>query len=66
MKDNFIGKEVKIYDGDLIGQTTGVVVEMLGENRAIIETKEGYRLQRHVVNSTELKQDGSGYIINDL
>lgn len=39
MKDNFIGKEVEIYDGDLIGQTTGVVVEMLGENRAIIETK---------------------------
>lgn len=35
---------------------------MVGENRAIIETKEGYRLQRHIFNSTELKQDGSGYI----
>lgn len=66
MKDNFIGKEVKIYDGDLIGWTTGVVIEMIGENRAIIETKEGYRLQRHVFNSTELKKDGSGYIMNDL
>ena len=35
---------------------------MLGENRAIIETKEGSRLQRYVFNSTELKKDGSGYI----
>ena len=40
MKDNFIGKEVKVYDGDLLGWTTGTVIEMLGENRAIIETKE--------------------------
>ena len=39
MRDNFIGKEVIVYDGDLIGWTTGVVIEMLGENRAIIETK---------------------------
>lgn len=66
MKDNFIGKEVKIYYGDLIGWTTGVVIEMIGENRAIIETKEGYRLQRHVFNSKELKKDESGYIMNDL
>lgn len=44
MKDNFIGKEVKVYDGDLVGWTTGVITEMLGENRAIIETKEGFRL----------------------
>ena len=66
MKDNFIGKEVKIYDGDLIGWTIGVVIKMIGENRAIIETKEGYRLQRHVFNSKELKKDGSGYIMNDL
>lgn len=62
MKDNFIGKEVKVYDGDLIGWTTGVVIEMLGENRAVIEAKEGSRLQRHVFNSKELKKDGSGYI----
>lgn len=62
MKDNFIGKEVKVYDGDLVGWTTGVIIEMLGENIAIIETKEGSRLQRHVFNSTELKKDGSGYI----
>ena len=66
MKDNFIGKEVKVYDGDLIGWTTGVVIEMLEENRVIIETKEGYRLKRYVFNSKELKKDGSGYIMNDL
>ena len=66
MKDNFIGKEVKIYDGDLIRWTTGVVIEMLRENRAIIETKEGSRLQRHIFNSTELKKDGSGYIMSNL
>ena len=66
MKDNFIGKEVKVYDGDLLGWTTGTVIEMLGENRAIIETKEGSRLQRHVFNSTELWKDGSDYIMSNL
>lgn len=39
---------------------------MLGENRAIIETKEGSRLQRHVFNSTELWKDGSDYIMSNL
>ena len=51
-----------VYDGDLIGWTTGVGIEILGKNRAVIETKEGSRLQRHIFNSTELKKDGSGYI----
>lgn len=31
---------------------------MLEENRVIIETKEGSRLQRYVFNSTELEKDG--------
>ena len=65
MESEYIGKEVDVYDGDLIGWTTGIIVAMLDENKGIINTKEGSRLQRYISKKGPLKNDGCGYIVEN-
>lgn len=57
------GDSVKIYDGDLIGWTTGELLKCLDKNRWIIKTKEGYMLNRIIKDSKKCLKDGSGYLI---
>ena len=54
------GKEVKVYDGDLIGWTTGIIIKKVDELRVKIKTKEGYELVRVLKVDSELQKDGSG------
>lgn len=63
LKENM---KVKVFDGDLIGWTTGILVEQyqLHQNKWRIFTNEGSELVRYVKeNYTELKADGCGYAI---
>lgn len=55
---NIIGRAVKIYDGELLGWTTGEIVRDFGSNRVKIKTKEGYDFCRWLETSNEAAQDG--------
>jgi hypothetical protein len=52
MKENYPGKIIKIYDGDLIGWTTAKLIEKTAEMNGFeqwrMETAEGYELRRFV------------------
>ena len=58
MSGRFVGKDVKIYDGELLGWTTGKIVRDFGGNRVKIRTKEGYDFCRWLDISGEPIQDG--------
>lgn len=60
---SIIGKYVRIYDGSLIGWTTGKIVRDFGNNRVQVETKEGYVVNRWLKYSCEEAPDGSAYLI---
>ena len=55
---NIIGRAVKIYDGELLGWTTGEIVRDFGSNRVKIKTTEGYDFCRWLETSNESVQDG--------
>ena len=55
---NIIGRTVKIYDGELLGWTTGEIVRDFGGNRVKIKTKEGYDFCRWLETFDESVQDG--------
>ena len=57
------GKEVKVYDGDLIGWTTGIIIKKVDDLRVKIKTKEGYELVRVLKVDSELQKDGSAYLV---
>mgnify|MGYP004519314015 CR=1 FL=1 len=61
---NLVGKFVKVYDGDLIGWTTGKIVKDFGNGRVKIHTREDYELTRIISNNKQLEKDGSAYLIN--
>lgn len=58
-----IGDKVKVYDGELIGWTTAILIKDLGNNRWQIKTKEGYYLNRFVKEGEEPREDGYGYYV---
>lgn len=58
------GKKVKVYDGELIGWTTGVIIEEVDKIRVKIKTKEDYELTRILRDSnSKIQKDGSAYLI---
>ena len=57
------GKKVKVYDGDLIGWTTGIIVNEVDSIRVKIKTKEDYELIRVLRYDKKLQNDGSAYLI---
>ena len=57
------GKKVTVYDGDLIGWTTGIIVNEVDSIRVKIKTKEDYELIRVLRYDKKLQKDGSAYLI---
>lgn len=68
-----IGQVVKVYDGDLVGFTTAVLLNLVSVTedyegrleRWRMETNDGTKLVRFVRNSYDAKKDGSGYLIKE-
>lgn len=58
------GMKVKVYDGDLIGWTNGILVHELSKNRWVIFTDEESQLNRYIKEEyNEMKKDGCGYVV---
>lgn len=54
---------VKVYDGDWVGWTLGLVTKEYITAMGVITTIDGTELRRHLKTSTEHKKDGCGYIL---